>query len=381
MPALIGPVEYRIKARYSRVRSAYPTSTGADTSALSHRTTSATCNRMRKSVWWAVEFSAVTMCLVLPAWGAPSDQRPLELANRERLLVVAPHPDDETLAAGGLVQRVRTRGGTTRVVILTAGDGYVEAVMHETGKLRPRPVEYLRYGERRMREARAALRQLAPDGVRLQFLGFPDGGLHALLHAHWWRSWPEYSPTTRAAKPPYSDVLEPDCPYDGDDLRRELENILRDVKPTIIVFPDLHDRHPDHRATGLFTMLAVADWLGPTGKVGIIRPRLLTYLIHWPDWPAGWQTPVPQGEAAQQPLELPAALAQEGAIRVLTLTDHELATKRVALQRYTTQQQEMPALLAAFVRRTEPFRLVDVSQLTHIATIIEQHVPKNSHAH
>ena len=57
----------------------------------------------------------------------------------ERLLVIAPHPDDETLGAGGLIQRVLERGGTVRVVLVTAGDGYVEAVVHETGLPRPRP--------------------------------------------------------------------------------------------------------------------------------------------------------------------------------------------------------------------------------------------------
>lgn len=61
----------------------------------------------------------------------------------ERLLVVAPHPDDETLAAGGLIQRVLMRGGAVRVVLVTAGDGYIEAVSHETGRPRPRPAEYL----------------------------------------------------------------------------------------------------------------------------------------------------------------------------------------------------------------------------------------------
>src|SRR2546430_10087895 len=49
--------------------------------------------------------------------------QPTELAVKrgERLLVLAPHPDDETLGAGGLIQRVLARGGTVRVVLVTAG--------------------------------------------------------------------------------------------------------------------------------------------------------------------------------------------------------------------------------------------------------------------
>ncbi len=331
---------------------------------------------MRNRVGCLLACSAVAIALALPVWAAETDQAALAVGQGERLLVVAPHPDDETLGAGGLVQRVHAQGGSARIVLVTAGDGYVEAVVHETGKPRPRPAEYIRYGERRLLEARAAVRQLAPDGVRLQFLGFPDGGLEALLRAHWWRSRRERSATTHASDPPYSDALEPDCPYDGDDLRRELENILREFQPTLIAFPDLHDVHPDHRATGIFTMLALTDWLGATIKAGAAAPRLLAYLIHWPDWPPGWQTPIPQAQADQAALALPAQLQQEGPERLLTLTDQELATKRAALAQHISQQEQMAALLAAFVRRTEPFRLIAYSQVQHEVTTIERHIPR-----
>ena len=336
---------------------------------------------MRNSLGWSPGVLAVAMSLALPAWAAQSGPQALEVGNGERLLVIAPHPDDETLGAGGLVQRVHARGGSVRIVLVTAGDGYVEAVAHETGSPRPRPTQYIRYGERRLREARAAVRQLAPDGVRLQFLGFPDGGLETLLHAHWWRSHPERSSTTRASDPPYDEALEPDVPYDGDDLRRELENIVDDVQPTIVVFPDPHDVHPDHRAAGLFTMLALADWQGKGVKAPAAAPRLLAYLIHWPNWPADWQATPPRPAAAQAPLALPQELQREGPVRVLTLTDAEVATKRAALAKHATQQEEMPVLLAAFVRHTEPFTLIDTTQLQRVTSMIERRITGTPHGH
>jgi len=324
----------------------------------------------------------VALSLALPAWAAQSGPQALEVGVGERLLVIAPHPDDETLGAGGVVQRVHARGGSVRIVLVTAGDGYVEAVVHETGSPRPRPAQYIRYGERRLREVRAAVRQLAPDGVRLQVLGFPDGGLETLLHAHWWRSHPERSSTTRASDPPYDDdALEPDVPYDGDDLRRELENIVNDVQPTIVVFPDPHDAHPDHRAAGLFTMLAVADWLGKGGKGPAAAPRLLGYLIHWPNWPGNWPVTPPRPAAARASLELPQQLQREGPVRVLTLTDAEVATKGAALAKHVTQQEEMPALLSAFVSRTEPFTLIDTAQVQHVASMIERRISATPHGH
>ena len=294
--------------------------------------------------------------------------RPAQLAVQpgERLLVVAPHPDDETLGAGGLIQRVLARGGTVRVVLVTAGDGYIEAVVHETGHLRPRPEEYIAYGERRLRESRVALRVLGGKRIGSEhLLGFPDGGLEPLLQTHWKHSDPERSPTTGAAQAPYPDVEDLGARYDGADLRAALLRCLRDARPTTIVLPDPLDRHPDHHATGLFTLLAVNDWVHEGAAAHRAMPRLLAYLVHWPDWPPGWNVTTPSADAAQARLELPAALHAQGpAGPVLPLTDEEVAGKRAALAEYVTQQREMASLLAAFVRRTEPFRLVTMADLS-----------------
>lgn len=299
-------------------------------------------------------------------WPTPE---PLVVGPAERLLVIAPHPDDETLGAGGLIQRVLERGGSVRIVLVTAGDGYIEAVKHESGALHPRPAEFIAYGEKRMREARAAIRLLADEKGRLVLLGFPDGGLDDLLRAHWWRGSPERSRTTGATDPPYEEAIEPDLPYDGDDLRRELGNIVREAQPTIVALPDPADRHPDHRAAGLFALLAVADWV-----VGLPaeapRPKLLGYLVHWPDWPRGWDArkPLPP----ETPLELPPELHRSGCRRtVLTLDEAELAAKRAALRRYETQQQVMGGLMAAFERRSEPFCMLPDSELQRVEVLVE----------
>jgi LmbE family N-acetylglucosaminyl deacetylase len=289
----------------------------------------------------------------------------------ERLLVIAPHPDDETIAAGGLIQRVHANGGTVRIVLVTAGDGFVEAVVHETGSPRPRPSAFVAYGQQRLREARAAERLLAPTHARLQILGFPDGGLDGLLQAHWWRSSPERSRFTDATDPPYDDqALEPDVPYDGDDLRRELDHIIRETRPTIVALPDPLDRHPDHRAAGLFTLLALRDWAEHRPKKEM--PDLLAYLVHWPDWPPGWNAPTPQ-PLGSVPLELPPGDVHEGGTRVtLVLTDDELATKQAALQKYTTQIAVMGPFLSAFLRRTEPYTLLQPAEMERVAQTIER---------
>lgn len=318
------------------------------------------------------------LAALLTAASVGAAETPLRIGQGERLLVIAPHPDDETIGAGGLIERVHANGGEVRIVLVTAGDGFVEAVVHETGTPRPRPAAFIAYGELRLREARAAVRILAPDRVRLQVLGFPDGGLDGLLQAHWWRIHPERSRTTFATDPPYDDqALEPDVPYDGDDLRRELGRIIRETRPTIVALPDPLDRHPDHRAAGLFTLLALEDWTEHRPKKDV--PQLLAYLVHWPGWPPGWDEPTraPHDDA---PLTLPKQAVHQGGKRVaLVLTDAELATKREALQRYVTQLAVMGPFLSAFVRRTEPYTILQSAEMQRAAQMIEKGVEPLPH--
>ena len=311
--------------------------------------------------------SALLLVATALAADAPAPS-PLDVGSHERLLVVAPHPDDETLGAGGLIQRVLERDGTVRVVLLTLGDGYVEAVRHETGELRPPPTAYRAYGERRLREARGAMRELGGGRIRLGPLGFPDGGLSGLLDAHWSRSDPERSPTTGATRPPYPEALDPGAAYDGDDLRRELVHVLRETQPTLVAFAHPLDRHPDHRATGLFTLLALRDWT----REGAALPRLLAYLVHWPGWPPGWEAETPAPGATKEPLVLPANLPRLGLDRAaLDLSPREVAAKAAALQRYATQREAMRAFLAAYVRSTEPFTLFTAERVRDVAELIE----------
>ena len=41
---------------------------------------------------------------------------------KTRLLILSPHPDDETLGCGGLIRRIKKAGGEVYVMIFTYGD-------------------------------------------------------------------------------------------------------------------------------------------------------------------------------------------------------------------------------------------------------------------
>lgn len=291
---------------------------------------------------------------------------PLAIGDRERLLVIAPHPDDETLGAAGLVQRVLARGGQADLVLVTAGDGNVGGVVMETGLRQPPPANYVAYGERRVGEARAAARALGFADDAVDLLGFPDGGLLPLLSQHWRRAHPARSATTGASDPPYAFAVDPDVGYDGADLRDELVRVLERVQPTIIALPDPLDRHPDHRAAAVFALLAVDEWVGGRWPRRA-APRVLGYLVHWPDWPPGWNSLAPQPGDADGPLHLPPTLPDRALATVtLELSPTEVATKRVALDAHVSQERAMGTFLAAFVRRSEPFTLLDGSEIRRV---------------
>jgi LmbE family N-acetylglucosaminyl deacetylase len=139
--------------------------------------------------------------------------------------------------------------------------------------------------------------------------------------------------------------------------------ILRETQPTTVVLPDPLDRHPDHYASGIFTLLALADLT----RDGAPLPRLLAYLVHWPDWPPGWNASRPAARASTEALRLPSSLPERGQRVTLPLDRREQDGKREALALYRSQQEAMPSVLAAFVRRSEPFTVLTEDQVSHAA--------------
>ena len=91
----------------------------------------------------------------------------LTLDRHQRLLVFAPHCDDETLSSAGLILDALRRGIEVRVVILTNGDGYLFATMEEFGRIYPKPSDFIRMGKLRQQESLHALE--AND-----YTGFPS---------------------------------------------------------------------------------------------------------------------------------------------------------------------------------------------------------------
>ncbi len=176
-------------------------------------------------------------------WSQPILKDGLDLGGHDRVLVFAPHPDDESIACGGLLQVARAAGAAVRVIVLTDGDNNPWPQRWIERRWRIGPAERARWGARRREEARAAMRVLDIAEADACFLGLPDLGL--------------------------TDVLMRADPQIVESLRGHIDEFV----PTWLVLPALSDRHPDHSATHILARLALA-------RCQASAPQLLTFAVH-----------------------------------------------------------------------------------------------------
>jgi LmbE family N-acetylglucosaminyl deacetylase len=144
-------------------------------------------------------------------------------------LVLAPHPDDETLGCGATIMRKLAAGASVRVVIATDG-------RHSPHSSK---LSVDRMAELREEEARRACAILGLPAEAISFLGFEDGRLaeHRRL------------------------------------LRDRLIEILDEMKPEEIFVSSIFDTHPDHRV------------LAELGReLAQLRPERPLALYEYPIW-------------------------------------------------------------------------------------------------
>ncbi|KQT98419.1 bifunctional PIG-L family deacetylase/class I SAM-dependent methyltransferase [Sanguibacter sp. Leaf3] len=157
-----------------------------------------------------------------------------------RVVVLAAHPDDETLGAAGLVARLARAGA--RVSYVIASDGEASHPDSPTTS-----VEAL--VRTRRRELLSAVQHVAP-GAAVHLLGLPDGGLR------------EHRAELRAS---VESVVTADGPHGRDGT-------------TLVVAPWAGDGHRDHRIVGEVAREVVQ------GAAGERELRLVEYPVwfwHW----------------------------------------------------------------------------------------------------
>lgn len=157
----------------------------------------------------------------------------------ERTLIIAPHPDDDVLAAGGLIQRVLGDGGAVHIVFVTDGENNPWPQRWMEKKWTISAEDRAAWGALRRDEAHCSLTRLGVSASGTTFLGLPDQRVSRLLRQ---------GDTT---------------------LLRALRTLIRDFRPTLIVSPSSRDLHPDHRAVA---------WCAHVASAGEIP--ITTYVVH-----------------------------------------------------------------------------------------------------
>jgi LmbE family N-acetylglucosaminyl deacetylase len=302
----------------------------------------------------------VTWLLASSSTSIPvADLHPLPLAGYQRLLILAPHCDDETLGSAGLILAAQRAGIQVRVVIATNGDGFLFATMQDFRKVYPSHADFIRMGEERQQESLAALAKLGVKADQVTFLSYPDRGTPALWNAYWSPGSPYRSPYSGDSRSPYPLTYNPQSVYAGADYLADLTSILESYRPDLVVYPNPDDVHPDHWGLNVFTRLALTRMRHNDPSY---TPTELTYLVHRPDFPE------PRGYIQTASLTPPDMLyALDPHWYRLDLAPADEVLKGQAVQAYRSQLPLLHSLLDSFVRTNEIFDSVTTPNLATAA--------------
>jgi len=336
-------------------------------------------SRCRRPCLWRAMLVWSALCVVasMAQAGTPpttmlTNWPVLQLSPQDRILVLAPHPDDEVIACGGIIQDAVAKGLPVRLVYLTYGDNNELAFMvyRKHPVLMPRAVQKM--GQIRHDEAVAAATMFGLSASDLTFLGYPDFGALQIWESNW-NGRPAFrSMLTRVSAVPYANAFRPKAPYKGEEIVKDLSAIIRRFRPTKIFVSHPADHNGDHQALYLFTRVALWD----LGKILTPQPELYPYLVHFRNWP------LPRGDHPTQPLEPPDEIDEQINWKIFPLGMAQVDCNRSALKGQPTEYNSTRKYLTTFLRSNElfgDFPAVTLSVTTNRPAPISGHlIPKRA---
>lgn len=263
----------------------------------------------------------------------------------DRILIFAPHPDDEAIGCAGIIQEALRVGADIHIVYLTNGDNNQLAFIVYEKRLTFRKGEFLYMGEVRRKEAIAAMKLLGLPQENLIFLGYPDFGTFSIFRYFWQSGKPYKSMLTRVSQVPYKTNLSFGASYNGENILRDLKNILKRHKPNKIFVSHPIDANSDHKTMYLFLEIALADL-----RKDLLPPEVYSYLIHFKGWP------LPRRYHPELGL-LPPKEFKGSKARWFwhELSPQDLEKKYKAILCYKSQTQSSAFYLLSFARKNELF--------------------------
>lgn len=159
----------------------------------------------------------------------------------KKVLVIAPHPDDEVFGCGGLIHRVKAVGGKVYVLFVTVGTTKDFSSKGEST------------ADERIEDIEKVARALDFDGYKI---ALPGNDYHLQLDAV-----------------PQKELIHQI--ERGDDIS------LESVRPDIVLTTSESDYNQDHRAVSHATMTAVRP---ASQKYKSFQPLVLTYELPYQQW-------------------------------------------------------------------------------------------------
>jgi LmbE family N-acetylglucosaminyl deacetylase len=149
-----------------------------------------------------------------------------------KILIIAPHMDDEALACGGIIAKF-TQKDQIHLIYTTDGMKSPAPVVPGTDSINPD------LGEIRVRESISAMAYLGVPEINLTFLRLPEGQLR------------KYS----------------------SELRGMLLKKIEDIQPSTLFIPFRYDRHPDHLIINKIVVNAL--------KQELFQANIIEYFIYY----------------------------------------------------------------------------------------------------
>ena len=290
---------------------------------------------LKRKLVLILAFTVVLFGLTLYSYGGYGQstaypQGPV-IGHSDRVLIVAPHPDDETIDNTGIIRYCIEKNIPVHVVIVTNGGDSVST------------------GEKRHNETLTAMSKLGLKSSAVTFLDYPEG-LTFLFNRNWDydKLYNESDGTSHARN---TFAYEPGAPYCGASLEKALENVIWQYQPTIIIYPDPDDKNTDHWATSAFVNYAVNN---------------MNYNCKEYEYPTHAYSlwPYPRSYNPDDYLLPPAELVNQSQWMVFPLTRHDESLKYAAIKSYTSQISPDSSYLIAFVKKNELFTVYPVLNVT-----------------
>ncbi len=196
-----------------------------------------------------------------------------------RILVIAPHPDDDVITSAGVIYSAVKRGEPVKVVFMTNGDLYGTAI------------GYQREGE----AVNAQVNNLGPVENDLMFLGYPDGHLETIYDSYL-ASNDRYT-TSFGQSTTYGNrglgrsdyhyyKFGSHALYNRYNIVQDLQTIIQTFKPDHIYTTSEYDHHSDHSTTYLLLKMALAAVSSADPNYKPVVHKTIVWSGHEDIWPA-----------------------------------------------------------------------------------------------